>query len=152
MLPQVYSGARATISINKDMVAAAFVADYSIETRATEVETIDMVFPAELAPERVRISMNLKVYRTPYNDPVRDNIAPGLNEIGQKSQYGFAESPYISIEIKDDLDQTILYLPRCWVVRRTGSASAGDFLTETWSIIAMDYVGPSGASHHWKAF
>lgn len=143
MMPQVYSGAKATISINNEIVAAAFVADYTVETRATEIETIDSVFTAELAPERVHISMNLRVYRLPDNDPVIYGYAPGKPDLGEPAQWGFTQAKYLTVEIKDRNDLTILYLPKCWLVRRSGSMSVGEFMTETWSLVATHYMGPS---------
>jgi len=143
MISQVYSGAKATISINGSIVAAAFVADYSIDTRASEIETIDSVFPLELAPERIRVSLNLRVYRSPDNDPVKDKIAPGRADMGQSAQFGFTQANYLSIEIKDNNDQTIVYMPKAWLVRRSGGMSSGDFLVETWQIISLGYMGPT---------
>ena len=143
MISQVYSGAKATILINNKVVAAAFVADYSIDTRATEIEALDYVYPFEIAPERIRVNMSLRVYRTPDNDPVLDEFAPGRADLGTQGQYGFTQARYITIEIKDNYDQTILYLPQCWLVRRSGSMNAGEFLVENWSITSIGYMGPS---------
>lgn len=143
MIPQIYSGAKATIKINDQVVAAAFVADYSIDTKASELETLDSVFPMELSPERIRISLNMRVYRTSDNDPILDDIAPGSPDVGQAAQYSFTQAKYLTIEIKDNYDKTILYLPKCWLIRRSGSMNAGDFLIESWQIIAMGYMGPS---------
>lgn len=145
MMTQVYSGAKATILINKTIVAAAFVADYSVETRATEIEALDYVFPFEIAPERVKVNLTLRVYRTPDNDPVIDKYAPGRPVApGIDGHYAFTQSRYISVEIKDNYDQTILYLPSCWLVRRSGSMNAGEFLVETWNITSIGYWGPDG--------
>lgn len=141
-MTQLYNGAKATVMINNVIVAAAFVADYVIETRASELETIDSVTPIELMPERIRVSLSLRVYRSPDNDPVRDKIAPGRADLGAQAQYGFTQANYITVEIKDNYDQTILYIPKCWVVSRSGNMSAGDFIVETWSILGMGYFGP----------
>jgi len=144
MISQVYSGAKATILINNEVVAAAFVADYVIETKASEIEALDYIYPFEIAPERVRVNLNLRVYRTPDNDPIVTKTAPGIPDLdGGTTQAAFTESGYISIEIKDNNDKTILYLPQCWIVRRSGSMSAGDFLTESWNVVSIGYMGPS---------
>lgn len=144
-MTQLYCGAKATVMINNTIVAAAFVADYRIDTSASPLETIDVVTPVELMPERIRVSLNLRVYRSPDNDPVRDKYAPGRIEdtVGPSAQYGFTQAKYITIEIKDNNDQTILYMPKCWLTSRSGSMSAGDFIVETWSIIGMGYMGPA---------
>ena len=124
------------------LIAAAFVADYSIETSGMEIETIDWVFPHEIAPNRIRVAFNLRVYRSPDNDPVVDGYAPGSSKIGLAEQFGFTESKYVTVEIKDNLDQTILYMPQCWITSRRGSMSAGDFIVENWSLISIGYMGP----------
>lgn len=143
MQSQLLNGAKCTISMNGAQVAAAFVADYSLETMAQEIETIDSVFPAEIAPTRIRVSMNLRVYRSPDNDPIQDGYISSASALGQTEQTAFLSGKYLYIEIKDNLDNTILVIPKAWIVRRTGSMSAGDFLTENWSIIGRGYYGPA---------
>jgi hypothetical protein len=143
MLPQVYSGARCVVSINGTPIAAGFVADYTIETRATEIETVDSVIPGELAPERIRVAMNLRVYRTPDNDPILSGYAPGSASLGQTEQKAFSQSKYLYIEIKDTNDRTVMHIPKAWLVRRSGQLQMGDLMTESWSIIGMQYLGPT---------
>lgn len=142
MQAQLYSGARCTISANGAPIAAAFVADWSIETNAQELETIDSVFPAELAPTRIRVTLGLRVYRHPGNDPVLGGLAPGSGDIGQPEQTAFLSAQYISILIQDTLNNTILTLPKAWIVRRQAGVSSGDFLTESWSVVGIGYFGP----------
>jgi hypothetical protein len=144
MLPSVYSGARCVVSINGKTVAAGFVADYTIETRATEIDAIDQVTPVELAPDRIRVAMNLRIYRTPDNDPILGGIAPGSASLGQSEQKAFTQSKYLYIEIKDTNDVTVMHIPKAWLVRRTGQLTMGDLMTESWSIIGMQYLGPQG--------
>lgn len=143
MQPSIYTGARVTVSINSEIVAAGFVADYTIQTRATEIETIDMVDPAELAPDRIRVSMNLRVYRTPDNDPVLSDIAPGSASLGQSEQKAFTQAKYLFIEIKDSNDKTIFYVPKAWLNQRSASLSMGELMTESWSITGIGYMGPT---------
>lgn len=143
MTPQIYSGARCTISINSQIVAAGFVADYSIETRASEIETIDMVSPAELAPSRIRVALTLRVYRTPDNDPILSDFAPGSSNIGQAEQKAFSQAKYLYIEIKDLNDRTVFYVPKAWLVRRSTTIAMGDLMSESWSIMGIGYMGPT---------
>jgi hypothetical protein len=116
----------------------------------TEIQGIDNVFPDELAPERIAITMNLKVYRTPGNDPVADGIAPSgdrnlvtsTSTGGSPEQEGFLSSPYITVEIRDRVtDKTILFLPRAFLIRRSGSVEAESLMTETWTIKSIGYGG-----------
>lgn len=143
MLPSILSGARCKVSINGTTIAAGFVSDWTIETRATEIETIDQVTPAEIAPERVRVAMNLRMYRTPDNDPVLNGYAPGSATIGIGEQKAFTQTPYLYVEVKDNFDKTIFHIPKAWIVRRSSSLQMGDFLTESWSIIGIGYLGPT---------
>lgn len=143
MTPSVYSGARVTLSIGGTPVSAGFVMDWSLSTEATPLETIDNVFAVELMPTRISVSMNIRVYRHPDNDPVMDGIAPGSASLGSAEQRAFLQTPYIYIEIKDDLDNTILVIPKAMIVRRSASVSSGDFMTENWSIRGLSFFGPN---------
>lgn len=87
--------------------------------------------------------MNLRVYRTPDNDPVISGLAPGSATVGQAEQTAFLSTRYIKIEIKDNLDNTVIVLPRAMIVSRSGGMSAGDFLTENWTIKGIGFFGPS---------
>lgn len=86
--------------------------------------------------------MNLRVFRTQDNDPIQNGQAPGMPALGQAAQSAFLSAKYITIRVKDDYDQTVLTIPKAWIVRRTGAMSAGEFLTENWSILGMGYYGP----------
>ena len=143
MQPQIYSGSRVTVSIGGNPVAAGFVADFSIDTAAQPLDTIDSVFPLELMPSRISVFLSIRVYRHPDNDPILDGIAPGGAGVGTDEQVSFLRSPYIYIEIKDNFDKTILTVPRAFLVRRTGAISVGDLMTENWSIQGIGYYGPS---------
>ncbi len=143
MLPNLFSGAKCKISFNGTVVAAGFVADWTIETRATEIETIDQVVPAELAPDRVRVALNMRVYRTPDNDPILGDIAPGSASLGAGEQKAFTQSRYLYIEVKDNNDKTIFHIPKAWILRRSSSLSMGEFLSENWSVLGIGYVGPT---------
>jgi hypothetical protein len=142
MQPSLYVGAKCTFKINDDIVAAGFVAGYQIATSITEIETLDNVFPSELAPSRIRVTMDVKVYRHPDNDPVASGFAPGYPSVGSVHQTQFLSSKYLTVTIKDSLDNNIIHLPKAWLVSRSGSMGAQDFVTETWSITGMGYFGP----------
>lgn len=144
--PQVYAGWRTVIKFNNEIFAAGFVVDYNIDTVHSDIQGVDNVFPDELAPQSIAVNMNLRVFRTPDNDPVALGIVPGGDQVGggaQFAQESFLGSKYISVEIKDKVtDKTIIFLPKARVLRRSGSAEAENLLTETWSIKSIGYFGP----------
>jgi hypothetical protein len=115
--------------------------DYSIETSETTIQGIDNILPDELAPQNVTVNMTLRVYRTPDNDPVATKIAPPGD--GANPQDDFSKAPYIAIEVRDRVtDKTVLYLPKAWLTRRSGSVDAENLLVETWQIKSIGYIGP----------
>jgi hypothetical protein len=127
------------------LIGAGFVLDYNIETQETTIHGIDGVLPSELAPSKIEVTMNIQVYRTPDNDPVDGRIAPLGDRGNDSSQKDFQVTPYISIEIRDRTsDKTVLFLPRAWVLSRSGSAQAEGILTETWRIKSIGYIGAGG--------
>lgn len=145
MLPQLLSGARVTLKINADVIAAAHVLDYSIETRHVPHEGIDYVLPNELMPERINVTMSLKVYRAPDSDPVKAGYIPGANNVGQVEQTSFSDSSYIRVEVMDDSNNVVLVLPKAVIVRRSGGVAIGDFLTESWGVMGIGYYGSNPA-------
>lgn len=141
MQPAVLAGYRTILKINNDVFAAGFVLDYQIDTMETTIAGVDNVLPSELAPDKIQVTMNIKVYRTPTNDPVSGLIAPLGDQAN--AQDAFTKSPYISIEIRDKVtDKTVVFLPRAWVFRRSGSVDAENLLVETWSIKSIGFYGP----------
>lgn len=143
MQPLVLAGYRTVLSINKTVVAAGFVVDYTIDTAEVDIHGLDNVVPSELAPDKVSVSMNIRVYRTADNDPVSSLIAP-LGDAGNLLD-GFTKSPYITVEIRDKVtDRTIIYLPQAWLLKRSGQVDAENVLIETWSIKSIGFFGPGG--------
>lgn len=143
MQPQVISGARTILKINDEAFAAGFVLDYTIETEAQTIQGIDNVFPDEIAPQMIGVSMNIRVYRTPTNDPVSLGIAPNSEKVSV--QEDFLKSPYIQVEVRDKLtEKTIFYLQRGFLVRRSGSMESIGLLTENWTIRGIGFLGPDG--------
>jgi len=144
--PQVYAGWRCIVKLNGETFAAGYVMDYNIDTQHAEIQGVDNVFPDEFAPTTISVMMNLRVYRTPDNDPVALGIVPGGDMVGggaKAAQSSFLGSKYVSIEIRDKItDKTIIFLPKAVVVRRSGSVEAESLMTETWSIRSIGYFGP----------
>lgn len=143
MQPAVIAGYRVLLKLNNTTYGAGFVMDYDISTSASSIDGIDNTLPLELAPERIIVSMTVRIYRTPSNDPVQDRFAP--LGAGSNPHADFVKSPYISVEIRDKVtDTTVIFLPQAWVVRRSGSVEAENVLTETLSIKSIGYIGPTG--------
>lgn len=144
--PLVHAGWRAIIKFNNDIFAAGFVLDYTIDTSHTLIQGIDNILPDELAPETIRVQMNMRVYRTPDNDPVVLGIAPGGDSVeggSIQAQKNFTSSKYINVEIRDKVtDKTILFLPKASLFRRSGQGEAENLITENWSIRSIGYFGP----------
>ena len=129
------------MKVNGELVGAGFVLDYSIDTAETTIQGIDNVLPDEFAPQNINVSMTMRVYRTPDNDAVATKIAPGGDNANP--QEDFSKSPYISVEVRDRVtDKTIIYLPKAWLTRRSGSVDAENLLVETWQIKSIGYIGP----------
>jgi hypothetical protein len=147
MQPLVLSGQRTILKANGTVVGAGFVIDYRLGTEQFPIYTVDSPLPAELAPDKISVSMSIRVYRTPDNDPVAAGIAPpgDLSGSGTGVNPRYTEARYIAIEIRDKVtDQTVLYLPRAAVVSRSASVSSEDLMTETWQIMGIGFYGPTG--------
>jgi hypothetical protein len=143
MKPLTITGARTLVKINGELFAAGYVLDYTIETAVTVIDGIDNVLPNELAPERITVSMSMKVYRTPENDPVTMDFAPRGDNALDDPQKGFTQSSYISIEIRDRItDKTVIFLPRAWITKHSGSMEAEGILSETWHVKSIGFTGP----------
>ena len=143
MQPQLLTGSKITVSISGNVVGAGYVLSYELDTSGREILTLDNVFPSEIAPTRVGVSMSMRVYRTKDNDPVVTRIAPGSASLGKAEQKAFTESNYVSIEVKDHFDATVLHIPKAWVHKRSASVAVGDFLTENWTISGIGFHGPA---------
>lgn len=144
--PAVYAGWRAIVKYNNDTFAAGYVLDYQIETAQDEINALDNIFPDEFAPSRISVMMNMRVFRTPDNDPVALGIAPGGDAVdggSEKAQVAFTSSKYITVEIRDRVtDKTIIYLPKAVLVRRSGQGEAENLISENWSIRSIGFFGP----------
>lgn len=148
MRPKVLTGQRVAISINGDAYAFGSVLDYAIDTQVTEFSGIDSVMPTELAPDRLRVTMSLRIFRTIDNDPSADGVLFQKGLSSEDQQSGFAMKEYLTIEVRDrQTDQTIMFIPRALVSSRSASIDAENIMTETWTIVGIGFKGtetPSG--------
>lgn len=130
------------VSINKQSYAFGAVLDYTIDTQVSEFGGIDSMLPIELAPERLRVSMSMRIFRTTDNDPSMEGIHFQKSTKSERDQDEFAQKKYIEIEVRDrQTDQTIMFIPRALVSARSASVDAEGLMTENWSIVGIGFVG-----------
>lgn len=148
MQPKVLSGQRVQVSVNGQSYAFGTVIDYSIDTQVSEFSGIDSVMPTELSPDRLKVGMSLRIFRTIDNDPSAEGILFQKGLSREDQQQNFALKGYITIEIRDrQTDQTIMFIPRALVSSRSASVDAEGLMTENWNIIGIGFRGtetPSG--------
>ncbi len=140
------------ISFNGQPYAFGSVLDYNIDTQVSEIIGLDSVLPIELAPERLRVTMGLKIFRSIDNDPSADGILFQKGLRSDLDQEDFLKQPYITIEVRDrQSDQTIMFIPRALVSSRTASVDSEGLMTENWNIIGIGFSGVEGiASNPFK--
>lgn len=141
MLPQLLSGQRIAVSLNGKEIAYGVVMDFNIDTHVSETRGVDSVLPIELYRSFVSVAMSLRVYRTPENDPGTLGLMPAkMDHENDQLASGFAVGRYMQIEVRDQqTDKIVLYFPRALMSSRSGSTSAGDLTTETWSVVCIGY-------------
>lgn len=148
MQPSVLSGQRVQVSFNGQSYAFGSVIDYSIDTQVSDFSGIDSVMPTELSPDRLKVNMSLRIFRTIENDPSSEGVLFQNSLSSEDQQQSFALKGYITIEVRDrQTDQTIMFIPRALVSSRTASVDAEGLMTETWNIIGIGFRGteaPSG--------
>lgn len=95
------SGARTILRINSDIVGFAFGVAWRIDTSYTEIETIDDVFPAELAPRRIKVDGSISALHIPGKGP-----GP---QLWQPDVLSFLFNKYITIEVRDSQTNKLLF-------------------------------------------
>lgn len=148
MMPQVLSGARSILSVNGSPFAAGYVLNYDLRTEQYPLYTVDSPLPAELCPDKIMVSLSMRIFRTVDNDPVRLGIAPPADLAGGTLvDKGFTEFNYLTIELRDKLtDQMILYIPKASINSRSGGITAESLLSETISITGIGFMTRSMSS------
>lgn len=106
------SGARSILKINGKVVGFAFGISWRIQTAVTEVNTIDDVFPAELAPQRISVEGNLNALHIPGQS--------AGTELWQPDALNFLFQQYITIEVRDSAtDQLLFYTSKAMITSRS---------------------------------
>lgn len=104
------SGARTVLKINGKVVGFAFGISWRINTAVTEIQTIDDVFPAELAPQRITVEGNMNALHIP-------GVSAGT-ELWQPDALNFLFQQYITIEVRDSTDQLLFYTSKAMITSR----------------------------------
>lgn len=106
------SGARSILKINGKVVGFAFGISWRIQTAVTEVNTIDDVFPAELAPQRISVEGSLNALHIPGQS--------AGTELWQPDALNFLFQQYITIEVRDSAtDQLLFYTSKAMITSRS---------------------------------
>ena len=105
------SGARTILKINGKVVGFAFGISWRIQTAVTEIQTIDDVFPAELAPQRISVEGSLNALHIP-------GVSAGT-ELWQPDALNFLFQQYITIEVRDSTDQLLFYTSKAMITSRS---------------------------------
>ncbi len=135
------------VSLDAEPYAFGAVLDYTIDTQVSEFGGIDSMLPIELSPERLRVTMSMRIFRTIDNDPSATGVYFQKSTKAEKDQEDFASKKYITIEIRDrQTDQTIMFIPRALVSARSASVDAEGLMTENWSIVGIGFIGSESSA------
>ena len=116
------SGARCILKVNGRLIGFAFGINWSIDTRVTEINTIDNYMPHELAPSRIEVSGSITNFRVPGSGPGVLNI--------QSTVLNFLQQPYIEIEVRDSQTDEIIFLTKKAMITNRSEAIKSNSLAE----------------------
>ena len=130
--PKIHTGARAIIKINDQVVIFALACQYDIMTDHKVINTVDNPLPEEIVPTNIDVRATVSVLRVPRESAAVLAYQPTiLNSLHQG---------YVSIEIRDrGTDDTILFIPKALMSRRTGAIAARRLAAETWVFRGIGY-------------
>ena len=105
------SGARTLLKVNGQTCGFAFGVQWRINTAVTEIQTIDDIFPAELAPQRVSVEGTISALHIP---------GQGVGaQLWQPDVLNFLFQQYITIEVRDSAtDQLLFYTSKAMITSR----------------------------------
>lgn len=126
------SGARCVLRVNGKIVGFAFAISWNINTKATEINTIDDYLPYELAPQRIEVSGAISGFRVP-------GTGPGT-ELMQADIESFLHQRYIEIEVRDSQTNNLLfYTNKALVTSRTENIKSESLADLTMSFKAIGF-------------
>lgn len=116
------SGARCSLKVNGRLIGFAFSISWNIDTRVTEITTIDNYLPHELAPSRIEVSGSIANFRIPGSGPGVLNM--------QSTVLNFLQQPYIEIEVRDSQTDEIIFLTKKAMITNRSEAIKSNSLAE----------------------
>lgn len=130
--PTIFSGARAIIKINEQLTVYALSVQWNVTTEYKPIQGIDNPLPEELAPSNIAVDVSCSTLRVPKYSASVLGIQPTITN--------FMTQGYCSITIQDRATgETILYVPRAMMVRRSGAVSTRQLSGETWIFRGIGY-------------
>jgi len=130
--PKVHTGARAILKINEQVMVYALSVQWDIMTDHKVINTVDNPIPEEIAPTNIDVRVTCSTLRVPKESASVMALQPTiLNSLHQA---------YVSIEIRDrGTNDTILYVPKALLQRRTGAVASRSIASETWVLRGIGY-------------
>lgn len=127
------SGARTILRINSDIVGFAFSVAWHVDTSYTEIETIDDVFAAELAPRRVKVDGSISALHIPGKGP-----GP---QLWQPDVLSFLFNKYITIEVRDSqTNQLLFFTSKAVIANRREEIRVDDLAQVQLNFLAIGFL------------
>lgn len=135
-----FTGSRAIIKVNDELIGFAFSVSFNISTTQDPIYTIDEWLPWELAPQRVAVTGTLGMFHIPGRGPTANT---GM----MQNVLSFMKHKYITIDIRDQqTDNTIFKTDKAVITGRRQRIQAGEpsSIELTWMSIGwVDEKQPS---------
>lgn len=126
------SGARTLLKVNGQTCGFAFGISWRINTAVSEINTIDDVYPAELAPQRVTVEGTISALHIP---------GQGVGaQLWQPDALNFLFQQYITIEARDSAtDQLLFYTSKAMITSRQEDIRVDQLAQVTLSFRAIGF-------------
>ena len=95
------TGARCILKVNNQLFGFAFNISWRIHTDVAEIRTIDDYMPHEFAPTMIHVDGTIGAFRIPGRGPTA--------EFQQASILSFPFHKYITIEVRDEVTNSLLF-------------------------------------------
>ena len=131
-VPKVFSGARAIIKINNEVLVYALSVQFQVVTDVTTIWEIDNPLPVELAPTTMQVSLTVSSFRVPRNSATMLELAPTMSNMLHQG--------YLSVEIIDrGTNECLIYIPKATITKRTSGIQARGIVGETWTMTGIGF-------------